>query len=199
MGNMKNTELYSIGYATKPLAVFLAQLKQYAITAVADVRSVPYSKAFFDYHQDAIKQTLLNNNIRYVFLGEELGPRSKDSNHYDSSQQVQFDLLSQSKLFKRGIDRLKHGMQRHWVIALMCAEKDPIDCHRSLLIGRALQDSLDIDLQHIKHNGELESQTTLNIRLTKVHNTESDLFCSPQEKIELAYQAQNRLKAYRRE
>ena len=38
--------LYSIGYVTKPIAVFIAQLKQYAIDAVANVRLLPYSKVF---------------------------------------------------------------------------------------------------------------------------------------------------------
>jgi len=194
-----DTTLYSIGYATKPLEVFLMQLKQYEITAIADVRSVPYSKAFFDYHQGALRKTLRDNDMQYVFLGEELGPRSKDPSHYDTNQQVRFDLLSQSKLFLKGIDRLKKGLKNNWIIALMCAEKDPIDCHRSLLIGRALQADFDINLQHITHAGELELQSALDIRLCRVHNTQNDLFCSPQEKIELAYKTQNRLKAYRKE
>ncbi|MEM7053629.1 MAG: DUF488 domain-containing protein [Pseudomonadota bacterium] len=190
--------LYSIGYATKPIDVFLAQLKQFGINAVADVRSVPYSRAFFDYHQDALKRTLREYGIRYVFLGEELGPRSKDSAHYDANRQVRFDLLSQSELFQRGVSRLKKGLNNAWVIAVMCAEKDPADCHRSLLIGRALQSSHNIDLQHITHSGKLELQSELDERLTRMHNTDNDLFCSPQEKIKLAYATQNRLKAYRK-
>ena len=194
-----NTTLYSIGYATKSIEVFLAQLKKYCINAIADVRSVPYSKAFFDYHQNALKSTLHENGIRYVFLGEELGPRSKDPAHYDSNQQVRFDLLSQSGLFQEGINRLKKGLENNWVIALLCAEKDPADCHRSLLVGRELKINLGINLQHIRHTGELEQQSDLDIRLTQMHNTQDDLFCSPQEKIELAYKLQTRLKAYRKE
>lgn len=194
-----STTLYSIGYATKPIETFLAQLKHYDITAIADVRSVPYSKAFFDYHQGALDNTLRQNDIRYVFLGEELGPRSKDPAHYDTNQQVRFDLLSQSELFQKGINRLNKGLQNNWRIALMCAEKDPANCHRSLLIGRALQTSHNIELQHITHTGELEPQNEMDTRLTEIHNTHNDLFCSSEEKIELAYQAQNRLKAYRKE
>ncbi len=191
--------LYSIGYATKPIEVFLAQLKQYRINAVADVRSVPFSKVFFDYHQDALRNTLHENGIRYVFLGQELGPRSKDPAHYDSNQQIRFDLLSQSELFQSGLSRLEKGWRNGWVIALLCAEKDPVDCHRSLLIGRALQTRFQIDLQHITHTGELELQSDLDSRLTRMHNTHNDLFCSAEEKIELAYAAQNRLKAYRKQ
>lgn len=191
--------LYSIGYATKPIELFLAQLKQYRINAIADVRSVPFSNAFFDYHQDALRDTLHDHGIRYVFLGKELGPRSKNPAHYDANKQIRFDLLSQSELFLRGVNRIKKGLRNGWVIALMCAEKDPADCHRSLLIGRALQSSANLDVKHITHTGTLELQSDLDQRLTRMHKTDNDLFCSPQEKIELAYTVQNRLKAYRKE
>lgn len=195
---MDTVPLYSIGYATKPIQIFLEQLKQYGVNVIADVRSVPFSNAFFDYHQDALRTTLRDHGIRYVFLGEELGPRSKDPAHYDTNRQIRFDLLSQSEGFLRGIRRLRKGMQNEWIIALLCAEKDPADCHRSLLVGRALQASFGIDLRHITHTGKLELQSELDERLTRIHNTDNDLFCSPQEKIELAYATQNRLKAYRK-
>lgn len=195
---MDTVPLYSIGYATKPIQVFLAQLKQYGVNVIADVRSVPFSNAFFDYHQDALRTTLRDHGIRYVFLGEELGPRSKDPAHYDADRRIRFDLLSRSERFLRGIRRLRKGMQNEWIIALLCAEKDPADCHRSLLVGRALQAGFAIDLRHITHTGKLELQSELDERLTRMHNTDNDLFCSPQEKIELAYATQNRLKAYRK-
>ncbi|MCW9000781.1 MAG: DUF488 domain-containing protein, partial [Kangiellaceae bacterium] len=85
--------IFTIGYATKPIDVFIKQLKKYEINVVADVRSVPYSKVFFDYHQENITAHLKKSGIRYVYLGEELGPRSKDDDHYDDSGQVQFDRL----------------------------------------------------------------------------------------------------------
>ena len=70
--------LYSIGYATKPLEEFLRQLQQHRIDAIADVRSVPYSRAFHDYHRESLAKRLREAGIAYVYLGEELGPRSKD-------------------------------------------------------------------------------------------------------------------------
>jgi len=190
--------LYTIGYATKPMSTFIAQLKQYDISAIADVRSVPYSKVFVEYHQEALKNTLADNGIKYVYLGDELGPRSKNPDHYDSDRQVNFDRLSQSTLFLSGIQRLHVGLKNQWCIALLCAEKDPADCHRSLLIGRALSSEQNIQLHHITHDGQLESQSDLDARLTRLHGTAEDLFCSGQEKVDLAYQAQNKLKAYRK-
>ena len=191
-------KLYSIGYATKPIAVFIAQLRQYAIDAIADVRSVPYSKVFHDYHREALALTLKKAEVHYVFLGEELGPRSKDAAHYNEDRQIQFDRLTQSPLYQQGVTRLQAGLDKGIRIALMCAEKDPVDCHRSLLIAYDLQRRLGITVQHIDHQGNLESQIDLEARLVAMHGVAGDLFSSPEQQIELAWQAQSRLKAYRR-
>ncbi len=192
-------KLYSIGYATKPIDIFIQQLQQYGINAIADVRSVPYSKAFYDYHREALTATLHQVNIKYVYLGEELGPRSKDDAHYDDNQQVQFDRLMTSPLYLQGVQRLQKGLDKGLSIALMCAEKDPADCHRSLLIAYDLQRKLKQSVQHIKHDGSLESQAAMEQRMVELHRTDSDLFSNADEQVELAWQLQSREKAYRRE
>ncbi len=189
--------LFSIGYATKPIEVFIAQLRQYEINAIADVRSVPYSKAFYDYHRETLAATLRQVSIHYVYLGEELGPRSKDKAHYNEHNQVQFDRLMQSPLYLQGIARLQEGLKKDMRIALMCAEKDPADCHRSLLIAYHLRRELGITVQHIDHIGALESQEALEARLVDRQGSGGDLFSNIEEQTELAWQAQCRLKAYR--
>lgn len=195
---MTTNHLYSIGYATKPIEIFIAQLHKHKIDAVADVRSVPYSKAFYDYHRETLAATLKREGIYYVYLGEELGPRSKDKTHYDEHHQVQFDRLMQSPLYLQGIERLQEGMAKGMGIALMCAEKDPLDCHRSLLVGYYLQAQLGLGVQHIDHHGDIESQSDLEDRLMAIHGVAADMFSSSEEQKALAWRAQCRLKAYRR-
>jgi len=190
--------LYSIGYATKPIDTFLAQLEKYGINAVADVRSVPFSKAFHDYHQDALASTLKQHGIHYVYLGQELGPRSKEDQHYDASGQVQFDRLAESSLYQQGVERLLHGIEKGLCIALMCAEKDPADCHRSLLVGFDLKRRLGLDVAHITHDGELEWQLQMEQRMADVHGLAGDLFATQEQQAELGCRAQSKQKAYRR-
>lgn len=192
----KSNLVYSIGYATKPIGVFIAQLKNLNVNVVADVRSVPFSKAFHDYHQPAIKHSLLNEGIRYVYLGEELGPRSKNKEHYNEQRQVQFSQLMRSALFQQGIARLKTGIEKGYTIALMCAEKHPLDCHRSLLIGHFLKREEDINLMHVLHDGSLISQQDLETELVNQSQTSLDLFASQNDVYQLAWEAQCRLKAY---
>lgn len=181
---------YSIGYATKAINTFLGQLRHHGISAVADVRSVPYSKAFHDYHREALRAALQAAGIRYVWLGEELGPRSKDSAHYDTRGQVQFDRLMASPLFLQGIDRLEQGRERRFRIALLCAEKDPAICHRSLLVGYYLTHSAGSSISHIRHDGSLESQEELEQRLCDLHGVGEDLFAGSVEQAERAWRLQ---------
>lgn len=198
----KPVTLYTIGYATKPISTFIEQLQYYRIDVVADIRSVPFSKRFHDYHQHAIAKWLPEHGIRYVYLGEELGPRSKEATHYDTEGQVQFDRLMESELFRQGIQRLYTGLERNFRIALMCAEKDPATCHRSLLVGHYLirQSQADENLQllHITHDGDTETQQQLETRLTEIHSITMDLFTSAEEQAAQAYQLQLKKTSYRK-
>lgn len=190
--------IFTIGYATKPFSTFIDQLNQHAIDVVADVRSVPFSKVFVDYHQSALEKTLPQHNIKYVHLGNELGPRSKDPAHYDSSGQVQFSALMQSNLFLQGIERLDKGLSKGFNIALLCAEKDPAGCHRSLLVSYYLCRAKQLEIQHIDHNGNLESQAELEQRLIAQQDLSADLLTSPSELADLAYKQQLKQTSYRK-
>lgn len=193
---MPTNNLYSIGYATKPMNIFLQQLMQYEVDVIVDVRSVPYSKAFHDYHREPLIETLKLNRIRYLYLGEELGPRSKVDEHYDECNQVQFERLMQSDFFLEGMRRVRDGLNKGFSIALMCAEKDPADCHRSLLIAHYMRREYDIDIQHIRHTGEVELQHQLEKRLLELHGLSDDLFSSEEELLERAYHMQCKEQAY---
>lgn len=191
--------MYTIAYATKPLEIYLAQLKAHGVTVVADIRSVPYSRVFHDYHREALQAALREVGIRYVYLGEELGPRSQNPDHYDETGQVQFDRLMQAPLFHRGIQRLFDGLGKGFTIALTCACKDPAICHRSLLVGWSLRHQHDCELQHILHDGSLESQTALEQRLLEMTGTQPDMFSGGEQgALSLAHQRQCQACAYRR-
>lgn len=189
--------LFSIGYATKAIDEFLAQLLHHGVTVVADVRSVPYSKVFHDYHRETLQWHLRSKGIRYVYLGEELGPRSPDDSHY-CDDQVQFDRLQASEPFRRGIERLLDGMDKGFRIALLCAEKDPAVCHRSLLIGHYLKNALGIDIAHIDHTGALETENTLEHRLLAETGVQPDMLSDENDCLEQAWREQSRRCAYRR-
>ena len=190
--------LFSIGYATKPLTEFMVQLQSYEVNVVADVRSVPYSAAFHDYRRELLQRALKQQGISYVYLGKELGPRSTNPAHYDETGRVQYDRLQRADNFLHGIERLLTGLDKALNIALLCAEKDPAFCHRSLLIGHHLARANALPIQHIGFDGALESQAELEQRLVSLHDLEQDLFAAADDLAELAYKRQVQATSYRK-
>jgi|SRR5690348_6987582 len=186
--------VFTIGHSTHPQERFIALLREYGITALCDVRSNPYSRINPQFNRDDLKASLQRSGIKYVFLGKELGARSDDPACYDAGK-VKYDRLGRSDLFQRGLERLQRGM-RHYRLALMCAEKEPLECHRAILIARHLAD-LGIDVQHILADGRLESHGDALRRLVQMLNSsEHDIFRSREEVVADAYLRQELRIAY---
>ncbi|GAA6153056.1 DUF488 domain-containing protein [Pseudoteredinibacter isoporae] len=190
--------IYTIGYATKSYPVFLEQLKRYKISALVDVRSVPFSARFKEFDQPNLQRALPKEKIHYIYMGDHLGPRSKDPSHYHENRQIDFDKLNQSRLFLQGIERLNQGLKKHYTIAMMCAEKDPASCHRSLLIAKFIAEQNDWTVEHILHEGELESQPALMARLVEEQGLRCDMLSDEASITRQAYDAQCQAVNYKR-
>lgn len=154
--------VYTIGHSTHPIERFLQLLTGHHITAVADVRSQPASRFKPQFNREALRAALEGAGIAYAFLGAELGARSRDASCYRGGQ-VQFDRLAQTTKFQDGLDRIERGISRHRV-ALMCAEKDPLTCHRTILVARQLVDR-GVEVAHILEDARLESHDAAMARL----------------------------------
>jgi uncharacterized protein (DUF488 family) len=177
--------VYTVGHSTHASQHFLDLVGRHEITAVADVRSQPYSRMNPQFNRETLRANLKTAGISYVFLGRELGARSEDQSCYLDGK-VQYDRLAQTDLFREGIDRLVQGLSNHR-IALMCAEKDPLTCHRSILVCRSLVER-EIQVEHILDNGRLESHVdALNRLLLELGIEHADLFRNRRDLISEAY------------
>ena len=186
--------LYTIGHSTHETQKVIDLLRRHSVTAVADVRSRPYSRMNPQFNRGPFSERLKSSGIAYVFLGRELGARSKDRSCY-SQGKVQYDLLARTNLFQAGLASVTQGMTTHRV-ALMCAEKDPLRCHRAILVCRHLV-TRGIDVKHILEDGRLENHAECISRLLVEHGlSERDLFRSRAEIIEHAYSERGRQIAY---
>ncbi|HPO17441.1 MAG TPA: DUF488 domain-containing protein [Candidatus Hydrogenedentes bacterium] len=189
--------IYTIGHSNHEIAAFIALLHQHSITALADVRSHPYSQYVPQYSLEPLKETLTSSGIAYVFLGKELGARSINRACYKQGR-VQYERLAKEPVFLVGIDRIIQGMSQYR-IALMCAEKDPIKCHRALLVGRTLFEK-SIPVNHILPDGSLETHEELESRLLSICRfPEGDMFKSREEFVADAYLMQGERVAYQDE
>lgn len=186
--------LYTIGHSTHSLSRFLNLLATHGISAICDVRSKPYSRQNPQFNRESFRNELAKRNIAYVFLGEELGARSSDASCYEGGK-VQYHRLAATELFRQGIERVHKGIQ-HYRIALMCAERDPLACHRTILICRNLR-APDLSIRHILADGRLEPHEATEQRLIKlVGADQGDLFQDFRELLERAYDFQGQQIAY---
>lgn len=187
--------IYTVGHSNHPIERFIGLLQPHGISAVADVRSTPYSRFNPQFRREKLQASLAAAGIQYVFLGAELGARSSDPACYDADGRVSYERLAKTELFRRGIDRLKAGMSEHR-ISLMCAEREPLDCHRTILVTRELVRA-GVAVAHILGDGSLESHEHAMQRLaSSLHLSEADLFSTPADVTNRAYELRAAQMAY---
>ena len=189
--------IYTIGYSSFEIDSFIETLKKHNINAIVDVRSSPYSQDKSEFNREALKESLNKKHIAYVFLGEECGARVSDSSCYINGK-VDYSLVAKTDLFKTGIQRLLNGAEKY-SLALMCAEKDPITCHRTILICRYLIKE-GVSVKHVLENGNIEFHEDSEKRLLKLFKLHHpDLFRTEQDRLNEAYSRQGEKIAYEAE
>lgn len=157
-----NRCVYTIGHSNHPIERFLELLRTNAVEAIADVRSHPYSRFNPQFSLKRLSAALEDAGIAYLFLGRELGARSDDASVYVDGK-VDYARLARTPRFQEGVARVSDAANLARV-ALMCAERDPLECHRAILVCPALA-ARGFDAQHIREDGRLESRAQLEARL----------------------------------
>ena len=188
-------ELFTIGHSTHEPTEFVRLLRLHGITAVGDVRSSPFSQRLPQFNRPVLEALLKKEGIRYVFLGDELGARRSERDCYVDGQ-ARYELIARTTAFAEGIRRVLEGVQK-FRLALMCTEKDPLTCHRTILVCRELR-RRGVKISHILADGSLETHEALEERLraeTKLN--QPSLFETPAQQLEEAYEKQGLRIAYR--
>jgi len=188
------TEVLTVGHSTLPYERFLSLLRGAGVTAVADVRSTPYSRQFPHFSRDPLYEELRSDGISYVFLGKELGGRPSEEKFYCEGV-ADYEKMAQAPEFNAALDRVIEGAKQHR-IALMCSERDPLDCHRCLLVGRALA-RRGVRVGHILSDGSVVRHEQIEDRLLELAGrTDDDLFATRSDRLAAAYRERARKVAF---
>lgn len=167
--------VFTIGHSNHTIEHFLSLLTVHNISAIADVRSSPYSEYSPQFNREAMQQKLRDANIEYVFLGRELGARRTEEGCYVNSR-ARYDAIRNLPAFRNGLDRVLQEIERH-TVSLLCSEADPLACHRTILVCPELKVlSPDIKIVHILGDGSLESHEQAEQRLIRLHKLQPELF-----------------------
>jgi uncharacterized protein (DUF488 family) len=163
--SLNPSTIYSIGHGTKKIEVLIEELHSFEIDYLIDIRTVPYSRFNPQYRQPALKASVEAVGIQYVYLGHQLGGRSKDESVYVEGK-VRYDLVMEKPWFQEGIQRLVTANEKGIRVAILCSESKPEDCHRSRLVGKALL-RLGISVRHIVGVERVEMQEELVLDASK--------------------------------
>lgn len=188
--------VFTVGHSNHPPEVFVNLLVRHGIDEIIDVRSAPYSRYSPQFNYEGIQRMLDDIGIGYAYLGGELGGRPADRACYDADGRVQYDRVAATDTFDDALRQVARVAEESR-IALLCTEKEPLECHRTLLVARALVDR-GVGIAHILADGILEDHTDAMLRLVEIHKLppNGDMFRSPADVIEEALTRQARKFAY---
>lgn len=152
-----STTVFTIGHSRHNAAHFLSLLRTHGVEQLVDVRSLPRSKWAPQFDAADLSQLLVTHGVQYASLGRQLGGRPASREFYLSDGSVDYALRSKAADFVDGISQLAAiAQQRRTVI--LCAEEDPLYCHRRRLVAPALA-ARALTVVHVRGDGRVEAET----------------------------------------
>lgn len=187
----------TIGHSNHAWEAFEALLRGAGVTALADVRTSPWSRHTPQFSKTALAERLRQAGIAYVYLGDALGGRpDKPSLFRDGS--ADYERMAAEPVFHEGLDRVCKGAETHRIV-LMCAEKNPLDCHRCLLVGRRLAER-GVQVAHILADGQIEPHAVTETKLLVAMGLDQeDIFEGRAERLDRAYRQRGQRVAFAEE
>ena len=186
----------SIGHSNVPAERFVAMLRAADVSAVADVRSTPVSRFCPWFSAKNLAPLLAQESMAYLPYGKTLGGRPRDGNLYCDGI-ADYEAMARQPDFVVAMAGLVADAERKGRLCLLCAEREPLDCHRCLLVARALAPR-GMTVGHILHDGTIEPHAATEERLLQLDGEGGDLFVTGLgERLAAAYRRRARAVAYR--
>ena len=175
----------TIGHSNHPIEHFVDLLKQGGVERLVDVRSMPYSRRFPQFGRERLSRSLAEAGIDYIWEGAALGGKPSGGGSYET--------MATRPDFKEALDRVI-AQSAATTLCLMCAEKDPLDCHRTVLVSRRLAER-GVAIEHLLADGRTEPHAAVEEKLL-AKQAGADLFEDRSQQLARAYT--NRERAMKR-
>ena len=164
----KNLTIYTIGYSTHSIEEFIELLKNYNITMLVDIRTVPRSRHNPQFNKETLQNTLKTYGIKYLSLPDIGGLRypKKDSINLalETSSFRGYADFMQTKEFTENLLKLI-VLAKENCLTLMCAEALPGRCHRNLVSDMLI-------VRHIRILHIISKDNTLTHQLNELAHVE---------------------------
>jgi uncharacterized protein (DUF488 family) len=171
----------TIGHSNHPLERFIALLKAGGVQKLVDVRSMPYSSRLPHFGRERLVRALAEAGIDYAWEGAALGGKPPGGGGYEQ--------MAARPEFAQALDCLVEQSTRS-MLCLMCAEKEPLDCHRTLLVSRRLAER-GAAIEHLLADGITRPHDDVEEALLAT-TAGPDLFEDRSTRLARAYRARER-------
>lgn len=185
----------TVGYGNMNVKEFINKIKSLRINCIVDVRTRPYSKYNLGFNKEELRDRLNDEGISYFWFGNKLGGRYDKIKYCNNQGIVDYEKVALCEKFIEGIKEFEKLIFKYNV-CIMCSEKDPLKCHRFLLISRALK---QYNIYHILSDGNLIKNADLERMMFSFHGNlnQLSLFDNEQESFEVrSYREQGFKTAY---
>ena len=200
-------EIFAIGHSNYPYEKLIEMIKEYGIDCVVDIRETPYSKYNTQYNREVLRENLKSSGFTYVYMGHEFGAKRQTKESYNDDGYADFEKVIKEELFLKGIERITKGLQMGYKIVLLGAMQEPIRCHRSIMLGKYLNEK-GFDVKYIMHEGNIVNQNYIEEDLLNKYFSDRNQLSidsllgtdkSREEMIEEGYKLANKEIGYRTE
>lgn len=164
-------QLFTLGHSNHSIGRFIELLRTHAVELVCDVRSIPYSRFNPQFNRETLQAEIKKHGMGYVFLGRELGGKPRDPG-FPADDSARFVVIGKSAGFRAGLDRLLSEAKRRRT-AILCAEKDPAQCHRTHLICPHIPQ--EVLIHHILADGSLLDHSDLDLKAQRESRRQQSL------------------------
>lgn len=165
-------DIYTMGHSNYSFEEFLKRLDMHHIDTVVDIRGTPYSKYNIQYNKERLAYALKDRGYTYIYMGKEFAAKRQNSSLYNEEGYADFEKVVYDADFLHGIERLKKGCKKGYRIVLLGAKQDPTECHRFVLVGRALVKN-GFQVHHLLHDYKVSSQEDLEPYLVEKYYSPS--------------------------
>jgi uncharacterized protein (DUF488 family) len=130
-------DLHTIGYAGAAIEALIATLAQAGVTRVLDVRESPFSKRDA-FSTDALRAALADYGIAYTHIralgNPPAGREAARAGHAAAFREI-FSAHLDGRSGRAGLEQALR-LATAESVCLLCLEKSPLHCHRSMVAAR---------------------------------------------------------------
>lgn len=188
--------ILTLGHSNHEAAYLIDLVRMNAVDTVVDVRSHPFSRYNPQFNEAALRDTLNTAGMNYLKRSRDLGGRPRQDACYDENGRVVYARVAQLPGFQAALEQVV-DTAAHRTVALLCTEREPLQCHRTLLIAHELRRA-GRAVEHIAADANRETHEAVMRRLAEMHGQQAgaDMFRSEQQVLDDLVEMQARRVAY---